>query len=105
MLLWLTKAPGTDVRIFRPHPAPPPAEFQSPEAALGGAQPRWSVELSAHDTPDTTAAQRQIETICVDSNDDRLRKVPGGRAFRSACRQRHSLTKPLAPPAVGAIFD
>jgi SAM-dependent methyltransferase len=52
MLLWLTKAPGPDVRIFRPHPAPPPAEFQSPEAALGGAQPRWSVELSAHDTPD-----------------------------------------------------
>lgn len=52
MLLWLTKAPGPDVRIFRPYPEPPPASFVGPEAALGGASPRWSVELSARDTPD-----------------------------------------------------
>lgn len=52
MLLWLTKAQGPDVRIFRPNPAPPPVDFVGPEAALGGVPPRWSVELSAHDTPE-----------------------------------------------------
>jgi SAM-dependent methyltransferase len=52
MLLWLTKASGPEVRIFRPHPAPPPVDFVGPEAALGGATPRWSVELTAHDTPE-----------------------------------------------------
>ena len=51
MLLWLTKAPGPDVRIFTPQPSPPPANFAGPEAALGGAAPRWSVELLARDTP------------------------------------------------------
>jgi SAM-dependent methyltransferase len=52
MLLWLTKDPGPVVRIFRPYPTPPPADFAGPEAAVGGAPPRWSVELSAHDTPE-----------------------------------------------------
>jgi SAM-dependent methyltransferase len=52
MLLWLTKAPGPEVRIFRPHPPPPQIGFVGPEAALGGAGPRWSVELLARDTPD-----------------------------------------------------
>jgi SAM-dependent methyltransferase len=51
MLLLLTKAPGPDIRIFTPRPPPPPAGFAGPEAALGGAPPRWSVELLARDTP------------------------------------------------------
>jgi SAM-dependent methyltransferase len=52
MLLWLTKASGPDVRIFTP-PAPSrPPDFAGPEAALGGAVPRWSVELLARDTSD-----------------------------------------------------
>jgi SAM-dependent methyltransferase len=50
MLLWLTKAAGPDVRIFTPQPLPPPVGFIGPEAALGGAVPRWSVELLARDT-------------------------------------------------------
>lgn len=52
MLLWLTKAPGPDVRIFTPYPAPPPTGFVGPEVALGGVPPRWSVELLARDTPE-----------------------------------------------------
>jgi SAM-dependent methyltransferase len=52
MLLWLTKAPGPRVRIFSPPPQSPPVGFLGPEAALGGAPPRWSVELLARDTPD-----------------------------------------------------
>jgi SAM-dependent methyltransferase len=51
MLLWLTKAPGPDVRIFTPPPSPPSVGYAGPEAALGGAAPRWSVELLARDTP------------------------------------------------------
>jgi len=31
MLLWLTKGPGPEVRIFRPYPPPPPAGFAGPE--------------------------------------------------------------------------
>jgi hypothetical protein len=52
MLLWLTKAAGPDVRIFTPQPSPPPVGFIGPEAALGGAVPRWSVELLARETAD-----------------------------------------------------
>ncbi len=52
MLLWLTKGPGPEVRIFQHRQPPPPADVGGPNAALGGAAPRWSVELSAEDTPD-----------------------------------------------------
>jgi SAM-dependent methyltransferase len=52
MLLWLTKAAGPEVRIFTPQPPAPPRGAMAPEAALGGAPPRWSVELLARDTPD-----------------------------------------------------
>jgi hypothetical protein len=52
MLLWLEKAPGPAVRIFTPPPSAPPVNMTEPEAALGGAVPRWSVELLAHDTPE-----------------------------------------------------
>ena len=50
MLLWLTKARGPAVRLFSPPLAPPPVAFAGPDAALGGAVPRWSVELLARDT-------------------------------------------------------
>jgi 2-polyprenyl-3-methyl-5-hydroxy-6-metoxy-1,4-benzoquinol methylase len=52
MLLWLTKASGPEVRIFTARPPPPaPTGQAAPEAALGGAPPRWSIELLARDTP------------------------------------------------------
>jgi SAM-dependent methyltransferase len=52
MLLWLTKASGPHVRVFTYRASPPQAGFVGPEAALGGAAPRWSVELLARETPD-----------------------------------------------------
>jgi SAM-dependent methyltransferase len=52
MLLWLTKGPGPEVRIFTPPTPPSPTGVMGPEAALGGAPPRWSVELLARDTPE-----------------------------------------------------
>ena len=52
MLLWLTKASGPDVRIFTPRPPLPRPGFVGQEAALGGAAPRWSIELLARDTLD-----------------------------------------------------
>jgi hypothetical protein len=52
MLLWLTKASGPKVRVFTPHLPPAPVGFVGPDAALGGAPPRWSVELLARETAD-----------------------------------------------------
>jgi SAM-dependent methyltransferase len=52
MLLWLTKSSRPCVRIFTHRPLPPRGGFGGPDAALGGAAPRWSVEMLASDTPD-----------------------------------------------------
>lgn len=52
MLLWLTKGGGPGVRIFSARSLPPPVGFMGPETALGGAPPRWSLEVLARDTPD-----------------------------------------------------
>jgi SAM-dependent methyltransferase len=52
MLLWLTKGSSPHVQVFTGWPKPPPVEFRTPEAAVGGPNPRWSVELLARDTPD-----------------------------------------------------
>ena len=52
MLLWLTKSIGPRIAVFNTRPPEPPIQFSGPEAALGGAQPRWSLELLAHDSPD-----------------------------------------------------
>ncbi len=52
MVLWLTKAPGPRSRIFTALSEPPSTAFAGPDAAVGGAEPRWSVELLARDTPD-----------------------------------------------------
>jgi SAM-dependent methyltransferase len=51
MLLWLTKTSQPPVRIFTQPPAPPRIGFADADAAVGGATPRWSVELLARDTP------------------------------------------------------
>lgn len=51
MLLWLTKGSGPDVRVYAIRP-PPPAVQMVADAAVGGIEPRWSVELLARDTPD-----------------------------------------------------
>jgi SAM-dependent methyltransferase len=49
MLLWLTKGPGPNVRVFAHRP---PAQLiqGGADAAVGCAPPRWSVELLARDT-------------------------------------------------------
>jgi ubiquinone/menaquinone biosynthesis C-methylase UbiE/uncharacterized protein YbaR (Trm112 family) len=52
MLLWLTKGVGPTVRSFRARPNAPAVSFAAPDAAVGGAPPRWSIELTARDTPD-----------------------------------------------------
>ena len=52
MLLWLTKSTGPRVAVFNAHPPAPPLQFPGPEAALGGVQPRWSLELLARDSPE-----------------------------------------------------
>jgi len=52
MLVWLTKGIGPSLRTFSPRPKPPAVEFARPDLALGGAPPRWSLELVAHDTQD-----------------------------------------------------
>ena len=50
MLLWLTKAAGPKVLIFRHRRPPAEIPFSGSDVALGGAAPRWSVELFARDT-------------------------------------------------------
>ena len=52
MLYWLTKASGPAVRIFTHRPSPLGAGPMEPHTALGGAAPRWSIELLARDTPE-----------------------------------------------------
>ncbi len=54
-VLWLTKAAGPDVRVFAHRPAPPVPDYVEPAVAIGGVEPRWSVELLARDTPDGIA--------------------------------------------------
>ena len=50
-LLWLTKAAGPAVRIYAGRPAGPPVHHVGPDFIVGGVMPRWSVEVSARDTP------------------------------------------------------
>lgn len=52
MLLWLTKSTGPRIAIFNTRLPARPVQFPAPEAALGGAQPRWSLELLARDSPE-----------------------------------------------------
>jgi hypothetical protein len=51
-LLWLTKSAGPTVRIYTGRPMGPSVVYPGPDAALGGAPPRWSVELLGWDTRD-----------------------------------------------------
>ncbi len=55
IMLWLTKATGPRPRIFTGRRAPPSPGPLGRDAAVGGAEPRWSVELLARDTPDGIA--------------------------------------------------
>ncbi len=52
MLLMLTKGVGPSFQTFSGHTHPPPLAFSRPESALGGVPPRWSIELTARDTPE-----------------------------------------------------
>jgi hypothetical protein len=51
-LLWLTKAFGPEVRVYASRRTAPASGILGLEAAVGGVQPRWSIELLAKDTPD-----------------------------------------------------
>ena len=51
-LLWLAKASGPEVRVYASRRTAPPAGHPGLDAAVGGVQPRWSIELLAKDTPD-----------------------------------------------------
>lgn len=63
MLLWLTKAAGPGVRIFTRH-RPPQLARVAADAAVGGAVPRWSVELLARDTADGIAVTVSGWCLC-----------------------------------------
>ena len=51
-LLWLTKSAVPAVRIYTNRPPAPTVVYPGPDAVLGGAPPRWSVELLGWETPD-----------------------------------------------------
>ena len=51
MLFCLTKSVGPSARTFAFRPRPAAVAFSNPESALGGVPPRWSIELTARDTP------------------------------------------------------
>lgn len=52
MLLWVTKGIGPRLRTFSARPKAPATGFGEAESALGGAPPRWSLELVGRDTAD-----------------------------------------------------
>jgi SAM-dependent methyltransferase len=81
MLLWLTKGPGPGVRIFnhRPPPAPNPVVA---DAAVGGAAPRWSVELLASDRPDGIVVS--LGGWCLCNTDVRWVRLTMGDVVRTA---------------------
>jgi SAM-dependent methyltransferase len=49
-LFWLTKPAGPMVRVYAGSPAEPVVVYPGPDEALGGAPPRWSLELLGRDT-------------------------------------------------------
>ena len=81
MLLWLTKAPGPGVRIFTPRAAPQLGRLGA-DAALGGAAPRWSIELLARDTPDGIAVS--VGGWCLCNTDVQWIRLRLGDVVRDA---------------------
>ncbi len=67
MLLCLTKGIGPSARTFSARPRPQPIAFANPEAALGGAPPRWSIEAIARDTAD--GVQVTLDGWCLVNTD------------------------------------
>ncbi len=51
MLLWLTKGIGPTLRTFSTRLEAPDIGFTAPDSALGGAPPRWSIEMTASNSP------------------------------------------------------
>ncbi|WP_428487264.1 class I SAM-dependent methyltransferase [Rhodopila sp.] len=83
MLVWLTKGVGPRPSTFSALPVAPTVAFAGPEAALGGAPPRWSIELAARDTVDGVAVAMggwclmNIDVVWVRLGlDDVTREVP-----------------------------
>lgn len=73
MLVWLTKAAGPRVRIFTAPPVPPAPPPPDLYAGAGGANPRWSIELLARDTPDGIMVQ--LGGWCLANTDVRWVRV------------------------------
>ena len=63
-VLWLTKARGPEIRVFKLTPPPKTPDYAGPAVAVGGTMPRWSVELTAQDTPDGIAATLSGWVVC-----------------------------------------
>jgi SAM-dependent methyltransferase/uncharacterized protein YbaR (Trm112 family) len=63
MLVCLTKGIGPALRTFARAPKPSPIGVRQPEAALGGVPPRWSIEITARDTPE--GIQLSVDGWCL----------------------------------------
>ncbi len=86
-LLWLTKAAGPAVRIHAGRPAAPPVAYVGADEVLGGAEPRWSVELLARDTPDGIAVT--VGGWCLSNADVRWVRITLDDVARHAPVWRH----------------
>jgi 2-polyprenyl-3-methyl-5-hydroxy-6-metoxy-1,4-benzoquinol methylase len=73
MLLWLTKAAGPQVQVFTGRPKPAQVGVAAVHAAVGGADPRWSVELMARDTPDGIMVE--LKGWCLANTDVRWMRL------------------------------
>jgi SAM-dependent methyltransferase len=82
MLLWLTKGAGPDVRIFTARPNPPHLPFTAAHAAIGGPNPRWSIELRATDTQSGVTVR--IGGWCLANTDVSAVRVTLGDIIRHA---------------------
>jgi 2-polyprenyl-3-methyl-5-hydroxy-6-metoxy-1,4-benzoquinol methylase len=82
MLLWLTKGDGPRVQVFAARPKQPPIGFEAAYSAMGGPDPRWSVELCARDTPGGIAVK--VGGWCLVNTDVRWVKLSLGETTRQA---------------------
>ncbi|MBS0639183.1 MAG: class I SAM-dependent methyltransferase [Acetobacteraceae bacterium] len=83
MLLRLSKGVGPSLRSFTAPPPTPTVAFRQPDAALGGLPPRWSIEVTARDTP--AGIQLTVDGWClVNADVSWLRLVIGDVARATA---------------------
>ncbi len=63
-VLWLTKARGPEARIFSADRLPQAPAYAGANVAVGGVPPRWSIELTASDTPEGIAVSVGGWVVC-----------------------------------------